>query len=795
MGQGTEGDRVPTYCALCVSQCGATAIVEEGVLRALEPDPAHPTGKALCIKGKAAPELVYHPERLLNPLRRTRPKGDADPGWEAISWDEALDTTAARLQQLARDHGPETVVFSAASPSTSAISDSVDWIDRLRSAFGSPNLCAAVELCAWGRYFASQYTFGAPVPGAYLPDLENAGCILYWGYNPTVARLCHATATVDALQRGAKLVVVDPRRAGLAHRADEWLRVRPGTDAVLALAIAHVMIERGWFDGDFIREWTNGPLLVHVDEQRLLRERDLKPDGSPHRFVAWDEVQGMPVVYDPERGLSAPDAARLALLGSIEVSTSNGQLRCQPAFHLMAQSCARHAPHVAEGVCGVSAEQIERTARVLWEARPLAYYAWSGIEQHQDTTQIARAIAQIHILTGSFDARGGNVLFPSVASNPVMGAELQPDSQRAKALGLPRRPLGPSRWEIVTSDDFYTSLLHGRPYRARGLVGFGSNLLLAAADARRGREALSALEFYVHADLFMSPTAEMADIVLPVASPFETEALALGFEVSPEARSLVQLRQPLVRPRGEARSDTRIIFDLATRLGLGEHFWNGDIDAAHRHQLEPSGVSLESLRADPAGLRVPLTVRYRKFAEATNGVARGFKTPTRKIELFSETLAEHGYPPLPTAPEPHAPSGSTAISPYPLTLTCAKSTWYCESQHRSLPSLRRRSPDPLVEMHPQAARDRGIADGAWVRIQTANGSVRARAKLNESLAPDVVCGQHGWWQACAEIGAPGYDPFSEEGANLNLLIRHEPSDPVGGCVAHRSCACDVAPVA
>ena len=95
----------------------------------------------------------------------------------------------------------------------SAISDSVDWIVRLRRAFGSPNFTCSMELCGWGRYLASMYTFGAPVPGAFMPDLERAGCILYWGYNPSVARLVHATATVDARRRGAKLVTIDPRRA------------------------------------------------------------------------------------------------------------------------------------------------------------------------------------------------------------------------------------------------------------------------------------------------------------------------------------------------------------------------------------------------------------------------------------------------------------------------------------------------------------------------------------------------------------------------------------------------------
>ena len=124
------------------------------------------------------------------------------------------------------------------------------------------------------------YTFGARVPGAYMPDLEHAGCILFWGYNPNLARLAHAVATTAALRRGARLIVVDPRRAGPANKADLWLRVRPGTDAALALGIAHVMIERGWYDRDFVRDWTNGPLLVRADNGRLLTESDLSAGGQ-----------------------------------------------------------------------------------------------------------------------------------------------------------------------------------------------------------------------------------------------------------------------------------------------------------------------------------------------------------------------------------------------------------------------------------------------------------------------------------------------------------------------------------
>jgi len=789
--QSTE--RIPTYCALCVSRCGSIAVVENDRFVALEPDPSHPTGKALCAKGRAAPELVYHPDRLLYPLKRTRPKGDPDPGWQRISWDEALDLTAARLRTIAEAHGPESVVFSVVSPSTSASDDSVIWIQRLMNAFGSPNLCAAMELCGWGRFLATQYTFGAAVPGVYMPDLEHAGCILFWGYNPNIARLAHATATVEALKRGARLIVVDPRRTGLANKANLWLQVRPGTDGALALGIAQVMIERGWYDRAFIRDWTNGPLLVRADSGRLLTHSDLSAKGSAQQYVAWSEAIGRPIIYDPATGGYEGDNPEPALFGTFTIDTLQGKALCQPAFELSAELCRRYQPERVEAICGVGRDQIENAAQMLWEARPVAYYAWSGVEMQTNATQIARAIAQLYALTGSFDTSGGNVLFPSVPTANAAGGELLPAAQRARTLGLPERPLGPSRWQFVTSDELYRGILEQQPYRVRGLVGFGANLLLSHAAGRRGREALAALDFYVHADLFMNPTADLADIVLPIASAFEREALKIGFEVSAEAQSLVQLRQRVAQPRGEARSDTQIVFDLACRLGLGAHFWGGDIEAAYRYQLGPSGVSLDALRENPRGVRVPLQTRYRKFAEQKDGTPRGFATRTRKIELYSERLLEHGYPPLPEYEEPLIGPSSRPdlLERFPLILTCAKHTLFCESQHRALPSLRRRARDPEVEVHPAAAAERGIGPGDWVHIETPGGSVRARARMNDTLAPNVVCGQHGWWQACPEIGAPGYDPFGPEGANFNLIIGNEAIDPISGSVPHRAYLCQI----
>lgn len=801
MGTPSPIERIHGYCSLCIARCGTVATVEAGRFTRLDPDPSHPTGRAICAKGRAAPELVAHPDRLTHPLRRTRPKGDADPGWERISWDTALDLTAAAMRRIKDRHGPEAVAFSLSSGSTTAILDSADFIRRLMNAFGTPNGMTSLDVCGWGRAFATRYVYGvgsvATSAGGAMPDIDRTGCLILWGYNPSSSRLPHAIAALDAKKRGARLIVIDPRHVGLAVKADVWLRVRPGTDGALALGLANLMIERGWYDAAFIRTWTNGPLLVRADTGRLLTARDLPQEGHPHHYLAWDAAAARLVTYDASTGRHEGDSAALALDGEYRVATTDGEVTCHPAFALYRALCQRYPPQAVEATCWIPRAPLEEAARLIWHARPVSYYAWSGHEQHANATETARAMALLYALTGCFDAPGGNVLMPAVPSASVGGEQLAAAQQLAPALGKADRPLGPARWNHVTAGDLYRAILEGAPYPVRGLIGFGANLLLAQADGARGRHALAALDFYAHADLFMTPTAALADVVLPVASAFEREALKIGFEISPEARSLVQLRRPVVPPPGEARPDTDIVFDLAGRLGLAADFWNGDIDAAYRHQLAPSGVSLETLRARPEGVRVPLTPRYAKHAELDAlGNPVGFATPSRRIELYSETFLEHGYPALPDFTEPGIGpvSRPDLAARFPLVLTCAKPGVFCQSQHRALPSLRRLAADPTVELHPDAARARAIAEGDWVAIETPGGSVRARAQFNASLDPRVAVGEHGWWQRCNDLDAPAYDPFAPEGANFNLVITVGTRDPISGTAPHRSYLCEIRPI-
>src|SRR5271170_5604675 len=324
-------EAVHTYCPMCVAQCGVVAVVEDGRFTKVRPDSEHPNG-GICIKGSAAPEIVYSPDRLRHPMKRTRPKGDADPGWVEISWEEALETVASRLSEIKAQSGPEAVVFACVTPSGSAAADFAPWLTRLGHAFGTPNRLSAIHICTWNVMVGAKHTYGTSAPA---PDYENARCILLWGANPRATIPTAAQRINRARARGAKLIVIDPRQHNLARSADCWLRVRPGSDAALALAMIHVLVEEKLFDRDFVREWTTGPFLVRNDSGRLLTAQDLALSGSPQSFVVWDDSRGAPAFYHPDQGY-AESGVQPALVGSFSCRLANGvEVSCRPAFALL----------------------------------------------------------------------------------------------------------------------------------------------------------------------------------------------------------------------------------------------------------------------------------------------------------------------------------------------------------------------------------------------------------------------------------------------------------------------------
>lgn len=783
------GDTIdmPGYCTFCRSRCGTLNRLRDGRLVAVAPLPGHPTGKAICPKGRAAPEVVHSARRLTRPLRRTRPKGDPDPGFEEIGWDEALDFIAGKLADIAGESGPESVAFSFASPSAASISDSLPWLERFVWTFGSPNICWATELCNWHKDHTHKLTLGTGLP---VPDYAASDVIVLWGHNPEKVWLAQAERIAGALRRGAELVLVDPRRTGMAPQAAQWLRIRPGTDGALALGLVRLMLSETGFNEAFVRQWSNAPFLVREDTGALLRGADLGFEPAD-AFVAVDAAGERIVAVDTT---SAPDPAlcgRLDLFHEGRLRLANGtEIDCRSAFAHLRRAAEAFTPERVAEICRVPADEVRHLARRLSSAQRVSYYCWTGVGQHGNATQTDRAIACLFALTGQYDQPGGNVLWPSIPIEPISRFSMLAPAQAAKSLGRGTRPLGPSSGGWVTGSELYRAMLEAQPYRVRALVSFGSNMLSSHPDPARGRAALEGLELQVHCDMFLNPSAMSADIILPVNSAWERDGLRTGFEISLEAQQHLQLRPRMVAPQGESRSDFDIVAGLARRLGFGDAFAGGDWDAAQDRILAPVGITTAELRRNPQGVSVPLRHEFRSYAtRAPDGTVAGFATPSRRIEFYSALLQAAGYPPVPDFVAPEQPSASA-----PLILTTAKNGYYCHTQHRGLNMLRRKSPVPRVDMHPDTARARGIAEGSAVALLRGGARVSMTARFDPDLDPGVVVAEYGWWQGAPDIGAPAYEIGGASDANYNSLADFGRLDPVSGAPSVRSMCCELQPL-
>src|SRR5271166_231025 len=473
--------QVHTYCAMCVSHCGVVATVSEGVLTKVTPDPAHPNG-GICVKGTAAPELVYAPDRLRHPMVRTHPKDDPDPGWARISWDEALALTAWRLLEIKARHGPEAVAFPIATPAGSAAVDFMPWAWRLANAFGSPNVVTNTHICQWHRDWGAAYTYGVGTPP---PDYEHARCILLWGFNPRATWPGMSMRIGQATADGARLIVIDPRRTALAGKADLWLRVRPGADGALALGMIHVLLEEGLADEDFVRDWTNAPFLVRADTGQLLAGPDLSAAADPDSFVVWDRHGGGPAAYRPGGGYDRP-AVQPALSGTYRVTGAGGEtLSCRPALELLGELAARYAPGRSEALTGVPAALVRRAVRLFSNERPSCYYTWAGLEQRRDAAQTNRAIGLFYALTGQFDQRGSNVLFASTPHESRDGPSAAPGRAGGASPRLRRTPAGPGRGTRNGADG---RRLPGHPHRTT-LSGAGPGRVRVRPPARARQSA------------------------------------------------------------------------------------------------------------------------------------------------------------------------------------------------------------------------------------------------------------------------------------------------------------------
>jgi thiosulfate reductase/polysulfide reductase chain A len=361
---------------------------------------------------------------------------------------------------------------------------------------------------------------------------------------------------------------------------------------------------------------------------------------------------------------------------------------------------------------------------------------------------------------------------------PVLDQALPPEA-RAKRLGADRfRVLGGAGAPLPSAHvpSVFRAMREGDPYPIRAFLIWGNNALVTYANSREIRESLLKLELLVVTDLYMTPTAELADYVLPAASWPEIDQL-IGVPLV--AENIVLANQKTVQI-GECRSDEEIMIDLSRRMKLGAN--TESLRELLDSRLSHLGVDFDEI-VERGHLQIPL--RYEKYKDMG-----GFLTPSRKVELRSSRLEALGYDPLPHYEEPpESPISTPEIAEqYPLVLTTgARIPFYFNSEFRQLPTLRRAHPDPLVEIHPETAARLGIGEGDWVWIETRRGRMQQRARLTTGIDPRVVHAEHGWW--FPEEPGPEHGVFR---SNVNLLTDNGPPyDPCMGTYQLRALLCRV----
>ena len=452
-------------------------------------------------------------------------------------------------------------------------------------------------------------------------------------------------------------------------------------------------------------------------------------------------------------------------------------------FDALREHVRTFTPEWAAPITWVAAERIRAAARLFASAKPAMLDWGCAIEHTPKCIQTIRAISMLPALTGNVDVPGGWVFgmhglgrFPSLIEN------LTPEAN-AKRLGADRfKLLGGEGADLPAAHipTLLQAMREGTPYPVKAFLVFGNNTLTTYANASQVYESLMKLDFIVCADLFMTPTAELADIVLPAASWPEIDQLA---GLPTVAANVVLANQRAVRI-GECKSDEEIFVELARRMKLP--VGTESVEEVLNSQLARGGLNITFAELKEKG-SITVPFKYRKYED------EGFRTPTGKIELYSTRFEEMGYAPLPFYEEPpESPVSRPDVSQdYPLVLTTgARIPYYFNSEHRQIEKLRKAHRHPTAEIHPETAARYGIAKGDWMWIETKRGRMRQRARLTTGIDPRVIAAEHGWW--FPEEPAPEYGVWK---SNVNLLTDNQPPyDPAMGTYQLRALLCRVARV-
>ncbi|MEM9131737.1 MAG: molybdopterin-dependent oxidoreductase [Actinomycetota bacterium] len=664
-----------TVCTICDVGCQLRTTATDGVVTKVEQHDNPLLAKNICYKGTAAPHIHNHPDRLRVPLKRVGGRGE--DRWEEISYEQAITEIAERLQDVIDAHGPEAFAVSTSGWNT----QTTHGLDRrFMNLIGSPNWTSGVSLCAGNTAAVSRLTYGWYT----MPDFDNMNCFVLLGHNPRK----HSWTPVHnwfeaARKRGATSIVVDPRVSEQAEKATIHLQIKAGTDAALLLGWVKVIIDEKLYDEKFVEEWC----------------------------VGFEDLRRRADEYPLER--------------------------------------------VAE-ICGVEAALIARAARIYATADGAAI-PWTPITDMQlDSTSSIRLQCILRAITGNLDAVGGERFFglnPGYRTEAELQLhdEISPE-QRAKQMGYNTHPAYTYRtaeilrphmkrvwgheWidmvmgcHMANPSELFRAMADGDPYPVKAFFTLGNNSLMSYPNQHQILRAMLNQDLIVAHEIFMTPTAMLADYVMPGDVFSERNHIADSWAWT----SNLSLNEAVADAPRQASSTFRFWTDLAHEMGLGGWFpWNS-LDEVIDYRLEPSGMTFEEFRAAKyLDVQPP---KYRKYRKT------GFATPSGKVELSCSILGDLGFDPLPY----HRPAPAPCDEfPYRVFSGVREDPFFQTGQ-RNIGVLRRRVPSPHFFVNPEDAVRDGLVDGDWAKLETAHGEVRMKVSIQSSIRQGHIRVPHGWW--------------------------------------------------
>ena len=419
-------------------------------------------------------------------------------------------------------------------------------------------------------------------------------------------------------------------------------------------------------------------------------------------------------------------------------------------FDLLWSVVEEYTPEFVSKLTSVPAKTIQEAARLYAQEKPSIIQWGNGIDHSPDNVQTARAICILRAITGNLGIPGGEIEWskPSIlprGSNAFSLHERVPPEVRQRRL---------TGNEILLPNVFYAlqqnvldAMIEGNPHPVRAGYVQGSNPLLSYPNAKKTYKALMGLDFLAVSDMFLTPTAALADIVLPSVMYLEFDSIV----APPYSLPVVSVQQKVTRIP-DCRSDFEVLSALARKIGFGDDFWSTDEECLNMI-LEPSGLTFQALK-DTGYLEG--TKEYRRFEH------KAFATPSGKVEIYSQRLKDWGFDPLPVYREPVI----NADPDYPLVLTTTKRTPYRHSGGKQVPSLRKLHPEPIVLINPVTGKKNGIDNGSWIIIETNLGKITQKAAFDPAIDPGTICADYGWWSPESQEQSL----FGWQDSNVNILI-------------------------